>query len=99
MTCYLLHLDAPMSQGSDPRTGKERAATHYLGQTDDLETRLERHRNGQGSKMLRAAKQRGIGFQLARVWEGADRHFERRLHNRKDSPRMCPICRSNKENQ
>lgn len=31
-------------------------------------------------------------FRVARTWRG-DRNFERRLKNRKNAPRLCPICR------
>lgn len=92
MTVYLLHLSAPLSQGLDPRTGKERAATHYLGSANDLETRLEQHRNGTGARMMEVCKERGISFELARTWKGG-RLEERKLKNRKASPRLCPICR------
>lgn len=91
--CYLIHLDAPLSQGLDPRTGKPRAARHYLGYADDIEARIERHRKGNGSRLMEVVAERGIAFQVARLWPDTDRAFERRLHNRKDSPRMCPICR------
>lgn len=89
---YLLHLSAPMPQGDDPRTGKPRAATHYIGWAKDLDARLEHHRNGTGANILRHARERGITFTLARTWPGKDRAFERKLHNRKESPRICPIC-------
>lgn len=76
-TIYLLHFDKPYLH-----------AKHYLGWTSSIEERLEQHRSGRGSPLVKAAG----AFVLARVWVG-DRHLERRLHNRKDSPKMCPICR------
>lgn len=97
MTVYLLHLSDPMPQGDDPRTGKPRAAQHYIGFTTHLTKRLEHHRSGNGSKMLRAAGERGIEFEVAQVWKGADRNFERRLHNQKNSPRLCPICKQKRK--
>jgi hypothetical protein len=36
-----------------------------------------------------AALPAGIDFRLVRVWPGADRRFERKLHNRHGS-RPCP---------
>lgn len=97
MTVYLLHLNQPMPQGDDPRTGKPRAASHYIGFASHLESRLEHHANGTGANMLRHAKNRGITWQVARVWEEGDRTFERKLHNTKNSPRLCPICNPKKE--
>jgi hypothetical protein len=36
----------------------------------------------------------GIGFQVARTWDGEDRAFERKLKNGKHSSRLCPICKA-----
>jgi predicted GIY-YIG superfamily endonuclease len=83
MTCYLLHFERPISD--------RHTTQHYLGYTDNLETRIKRHQQGQGSVLCRVAKQRNIGFTVVRTWSG-DRTLERRLKNRKASPRLCPIC-------
>ena len=78
---YLLHLDKPL-----------RHAKHYLGfAADDLPARLERHASGQGARMLAVCVERGITWQLVRTWQG-DRNFERRLKNRRETPRLCPVC-------
>lgn len=79
-TIYLLHFNQPYFH-----------ARHYLGSTDDLTRRLAEHRSGQGSKLIAAAMAAGISFQLVRTWPG-DRSQERQLHNRKNSPKLCPIC-------
>jgi len=69
-------------------------ARHYLGYTDDLESRLAAHRAGRGSPLVAAAVRDGIDFDLAATWPG-DRHQERRLHRYRNSPRrLCPICRA-----
>ncbi len=98
MTVYLLHLQQPLSRGVSP-TGKPLQAGHYIGfsERDELSERMAEHMSGRGSKMLAAAVQRGIAWQIARVWKGrrADRCFERRLKNRKEAPRLCPICNPN----
>jgi hypothetical protein len=47
---------------------------------------------GRGAAITRALHEKGIGFVIARVWPG-DKKFERRLKNRKEAPRLCPICR------
>jgi len=77
---YLLHFDAPYKQ-----------ARHYIGFSDNLEQRLRDHRGGRGSKLMHAVCKAGITFRVARTWEG-DRHLERRLHRRKNSAQLCPIC-------
>ena len=78
---YLIHFDKPYHH-----------ARHYMGFTDDLEARIERHRSGDGSRLLRALKVAGIGWRLAATWNG-DRNMERRFKKRKNSPKMCPVCR------
>lgn len=70
MTVYLLHLSAPLAH-----------ARHYVGFARDVDRRLAHHKNGTGARMLAVAVERGIGFELARVWPEADRTFERRLKN------------------
>jgi predicted GIY-YIG superfamily endonuclease len=80
MVVYLLHFERPLHH-----------AKHYLGCTNDLTKRLKKHRTGNGSKLMRAVTKAGIGFIIAKTWHG-DRHFERWLHNKKNSPKFCPIC-------
>jgi hypothetical protein len=80
---YLLHFDRPYKH-----------ARHYIGYTDNLEARLQRHRSGQGARLIEVIISVGINFVLARVWQG-DRYFERKLHNRKNSKFLCPICKEN----
>ena len=85
---YLIHFDAPLGDLCNPR-GR---AQHYIGYTEDLEQRLEQHRNGNGSAIMAAVSEAGIGWRVVRTWEGG-RDLERRLKRRKNSPRLCPICR------
>ena len=80
-TCYLLHFDRPLCH-----------AKHYIGCTMDVEKRLELHRKNPGPRILQVLKEKGIGFQLVRTWNCKDKHFERRLKNRKEAPCLCPIC-------
>lgn len=83
-TVYLICLSRPFKH-----------ARHYIGWTaQPVEDRLEVHRSGQGSRMLRAAVQAGIKLRVVRTWEGVDRHFERELKNRHDSAGLCPRCRA-----
>jgi predicted GIY-YIG superfamily endonuclease len=83
-TVYLLHFSTPYHH-----------ARHYLGFTDDLDARLADHRSGQGARLLSVIKDAGIAWTLARTWSG-DRKFERKLKDRKATPRLCPICAGEK---
>lgn len=81
-TVYLIHFERPYQH-----------ARHYIGWTEDLSARLQAHRDGCGSALMAAVTRAGIGWVVARTWEGEDRGFERRLHRRKNSrARLCPIC-------
>lgn len=75
-------------------------AKHYIGFVDTaggrdpqraLETRLDYHRKGQGSKLLRAVSLAGISFEVVRTWPTGDRTMERRLKGH-SSTRYCPSC-------
>lgn len=69
-------------------------AKHYIGFTDaGVEQRLEKHRLGVGAKLLRAVSKADIEFDVVRIWEDVDRHFERKLKNRKNAKRLCPRCK------
>ena len=80
-TVYLLHFTTPYQH-----------ARHYLGFSTDLPSRLAEHAAGQGARLTRVVKDAGIGWSLTRVWADATRSDERRLKNRKHSPRLCPAC-------
>ena len=85
---YLLHFDQPLAH-----------AKHYLGYTNNLERRIKEHRRGHsGSHIMRVLKQRGIGFVVARTWEGGTRADERRMKGR-GKGRMCPICKAEKSRE
>lgn len=78
---YLIHFESPLCH-----------ARHYIGATDDVEARLERHRKGQGANILRVCNEKGIAYKIARVWKSKPIGFERLLKNRKEAPCLCPIC-------
>ncbi len=80
MIIYLLHFHRPIHH-----------ARHYLGITSDLAGRLATHAAGQGARLMAVVKERGIGWTLARTWAGT-RKDERRLKDRNDMPRVCPLC-------
>jgi len=78
---YLLHFDRPYKH-----------AKHYMGYANNLERRIERHVRGDGSKLVKAVVEAGIGFKVAKVWEGT-RELERYFKNKKNACKLCPICR------
>jgi len=88
-TLYLLHFDKPYWTNCQ----------HYIGYTTvPLEERLTRHRNGNGSKLVRYALAKGIKFELAYREEydtpqearQAELRYKRSGHMRK----RCLICRA-----
>jgi hypothetical protein len=83
---YLIHLDRRL--GSNRPRG---TAGHYVGTTINLDQRLEIHRVGKGARMLAAANERGIAYDVVRTWPGG-RDVERRLKRQRNAPRMCPTC-------
>lgn len=66
-------------------------ARHYMGFTQDLERRFDRHLRGDGSALLRAVVEAGIEFSIVRTWQG-DRNLERALKRQKQGPKLCPVC-------
>lgn len=81
MTVYLLHFDKPLKH-----------ASHYIGWAENVEKRIEHHRDGTGARLTQVIAEQGIGFTVARTWEGADKTFERRLKNCKHAADYCPLC-------
>lgn len=77
---YLLHFERPYKH-----------ARHYLGWTQDLESRLIYHLNGRGAMLLDAVARAGIKVAVVRTWLGT-RSNERSKHNRGHA-RRCPVCR------
>lgn len=77
---YLLHFDRPYKH-----------ARHYVGYSDNIEERVAAHIKGQGSRLCEVAVKAGVKLLWARTWVGANRHFERKLHQRGKSI-YCPIC-------
>ncbi len=85
MTVYLIHFSKPVAH-----------ARHYIGYTpdDDPTRRVDEHRNGTGSPLVRAALRDGASLALFE-WRGAGRDFERWLKNQHHTPRLCPFCTGN----
>lgn len=80
---YLIHFKTPFKH-----------ANHYLGWCEDgnLAKRIDRHKRGQGSKLMRAVVDAMIEWEVVRVWENVERNFERALKNRKSTKCFCPAC-------
>ena len=91
MTVYILHANKPLMRGTAP-DGKPLQAGHYAGYTDNLMDRLFKHYDGRGARFTQVCVLRGVEFSLGRVWEGADREFERKVKNYKNAPLLCTIC-------
>ncbi|MCI0551289.1 MAG: hypothetical protein L0287_10060 [Anaerolineae bacterium] len=91
MTVYILHADKPLFRGTTP-TGAPILSGYYTGYTQDLVARLFKHSDGKGAKFTRVWFLRGVDFALGRVWEGADREWERKVKNYKNAPLLCTIC-------
>jgi hypothetical protein len=95
---YLLHFDRILGDPTNPHG----SARHYLGYCDPgdcerdfsspLSRRLAQHQAGTGAAITAACVERGIRFQVVRVWAPADRAWERRLKNGKRGPLLCPVC-------
>jgi len=80
-TIYLLHFDKPYKH-----------ARHYIGWTENLPERMEKHVTGQGSRLIQVITDAGIGFKIARVWYNVDRYFERRIKNHGHTKKLCSCC-------
>lgn len=87
---YLLHFDRPIAPG-------RHTTQHYIGHADNLARRIQTHARGRYSngngcaKLCAVAKERGIGFTVARLWRGGY-ELERRLKAAKAGRRLCPVC-------
>jgi predicted GIY-YIG superfamily endonuclease len=84
---YLLHFSRPISE--------HHTCQHYVGFTTNLPARIQSHRMGGGARLTQVAKERGISFEVVRVWLG-NRDLERRIKQYHCSNRLCPHCVGNK---
>lgn len=82
---YLLHFDKPISD--------KHTCQHYIGYTgESIKRRIQDHLAGRGARLTQVAVERGISFKVVRIWRHGTRGLERHLKNRKDGPKLCPIC-------
>lgn len=71
-------------------------AQHYVGfcqSYEGVESRLDYHARGQGSRLLRAVSAAGIHWDIVRIWRGS-RDDERKLKNTNSTRDYCPVCRA-----
>lgn len=88
MSVYLLHFDQPIGD----TTSRVGYAQHYTGSSPDLARRLAEHERGSDAKIMQAVRRAGIGWMLARTWEGG-RVRERQLKVQGGASRHCPVCK------
>lgn len=82
---YLICFDRPLKH-----------ARHYVGFCEKLEnvdSRLEYHLKGRGSRLLAAVADAGIDANVVRLWKGT-RDDERAIKNTSHSRMYCPVCSS-----
>lgn len=86
---YLLHFDVPYHH-----------AQHYMGATFDLESRLQAHREGRGSKLTKVLCHLKATWRLSSLWEYQPTidmislwALEKHLKANHCGPRYCHICR------
>lgn len=84
---YLLHFHRPFKH-----------ARHYTGWAKNVDSRLAEHFDGSAhsSRLVRAACQAGIGFDVARIWHNKTRNDERQMKLQGGASRRCPICQMNR---
>lgn len=81
MSVYILHFDQ-----------KYKHARHYVGWANDVQARFKHHQDGTGARLCQVLNTAGITYQIARIFEGADKSFERKLKNTNNTARYCPLC-------
>lgn len=81
MIIYLVHFMTPYKRIS-----------HYIGSTEDLDKRIDRHQKGRGAKVLKLATQSGVEWLVVRVWQTEDRALEKSLKRNRNHKDYCMIC-------
>ena len=96
MSVYLLHFNQPISE--------LHTCQHYIGSVagnspSQLMRRIGSHLKGTGARLCAVARERRIGFRLARIWWEGDRNLEGQLKRRKNGPKLCPYCNGKLPNE
>jgi hypothetical protein len=55
--------------------------------------RIEAHKKGEGSPLIKAVVEAGISFHVAQIIPGKNFKFEKTIKAYKNTRRLCPICR------
>lgn len=88
-TVYLICFEQAIGNPANSRA----MARHYIGYAGrGLERRLREHRRGNGARIMAAVVAARVGWMVVRTWRGG-RDLERRLKNRKNAGKLCPVCR------
>jgi len=86
---YLIHFQQTIG------TAKH-SAQHYIGSTNNVPGRLQRHRSGRGARILQYCNKTAIDYNVIRVWLCSDQktamQWERQLKRYKNSKKLCPKC-------
>lgn len=83
---YLFHFHQPLGNPNNRRA----QASHYIGFAEDLQARIAKQLAGRGAKIVRAAIERGITFDLYH-WP-ACLEVEKLIKARKQTSLYCPTC-------
>lgn len=66
-------------------------AKHYIGWTENIDNRLDNHKNGNGACILKALNKKNIDYKIVKIWKGT-RYHERKMKLWKNSKILCPLC-------
>lgn len=94
MSCYLLHFSKPYTGiRRNPNAKRVQTVSHYLGYAEhDPYARIAQHQEGRGARLTQVVVHTGIELIPAQIWMSGTRKDERRLKNRKNAARFCPLC-------
>ena len=84
MNVYLIHFNQPLHH-----------ARHYIGKARLLKERIKRHKSGNGARILQVCNERGIEYNVVRIWDEKTEVaavLERRLKKMKHAREFCPVC-------
>lgn len=82
---YILEFVHP----ADPTRKLGNHARWYIGFATNLSGRIHNHRKGRGARITQAAVEAGFELQVACVWHGVTRAFERQLKNQKNAKHIA----------
>ena len=87
MPVYLLHF-----------SDKYHHCRHYIGacKKGNLDKRIHLHNTCSQVALLKACRAVGITFALGNVWNDQDFAFEKKLKSRKNSKKLCNICKKSR---